>query len=1161
MLSTAELDRLHAALGACRAHGCDCTSYEAAGKVGNYPTCKCGHSENVHNHPDGGKAPARKTSAAWHDSCPSCGSKDVWPHDKWTQTCGACGIVFDEEGHTWGDMWLYETDDFDEGLHEGSLRRQAVTTALWPVTGYGDLVHVVLGNPEDTDSAPEATKTALCGQTPWGFNYWRVMPFDGEDYRPVSNAEDARQVTCPTCRRAAETSVRTASRKIALGETPVWLGGRAVLDAEGSLQHTASDPMKEVYIVEVEPGQFYFWLVDTEFDTEILRAGGPFPDVDAAWREATRMDSPSSRKVWSHPHTPWDVDPEYWRDFFLSRVKTGSRKTAAWSAADVVPGKGSWEGSPLYPDGTPIHINDRVLDGHGRPGQVVSIVPDESWRVPGEGPIGVRLDKDEYDPAPAPTYWPHDLTPVDTVYQHHPEGYPRLSLGQARHTALGETRVPAEVDTLREDSCPICGADDYRGDACNSCGFVRPPVIFHDPDTQKARVEDLREPPTPVDLACDACGAVFPATTEQTATASRHHAAFPEDLEKDKATGTTTDQSDPQTPAEPEQAEPTAAEQVRQHQQGDLCPSCGKGTLMPKSEVNGVEADEGQVVSEDGEIEEREEPASEGGGGYTLLPKDDPQAILDLVGGGAPKVASVHTATIPSPYEDEEPKKPEPADDTGSDGPEPEADAEANPVDAGTENKGEEKARTDVQADVPEEVEDAASGGLSDPAGVGPSDGYLVVDTSSAQTFDLATVTAEEIAAYTSAHPEGYLGGTVSGGQLTLEVSTHVTDPDQATGGTVWDVAAGTKVEPEETPQQVAAALTRRLLSYRRPVRCAPTGTERVEEPIPHRLSGRTQKEQSMSTQNPERGGDRRRQSRPQRRQASAEGRPQRPRQGLHQTLSAMEQRMDRMASVIQRQAGEIKELRTGTRVLAAQNEVLRTAALALSETDGSEAALKATAGLRKAAEQGGAKNGEDVALTDESAAAPEATTSVDSDETVATGDVTPDATTDVENTQVAEDQGALNELTDVTQTHTQTGDATGEVQVQKSAPATTKESNPIEESGWTTASKTDSDDERTWAAMHLAKTRKDAGLTNEETMVLAQRLTKDASITVEAMETEAKTLEQVMATKEGSRRPGRNLVPRRADGGAAPSLAGARTASAEEQPSGGDVDVSDAFL
>lgn len=315
-----------------------------------------------------------------------------------------------------------------------------------------------------------------------------------------------------------------------------------------------------------------------------------------------------------------------------------------------------------------------------------------------------------------------------------------------------------------------------------------------------------------------------------------------------------------------------------------------------------------------------------------------------------------------------------------------------------------------------------------------------------------------------------------------------------------------------------------------------------------------------MSTQNPERGGDPRRQPRPQRRQASAEGRPQRPRQGLHQTLSAMEQRMDSMASVIQRQAGEIKELRTGTRVLAAQNEVLRTAALALSETDGSEAALKATAGLRKAAEQGGAKNGEDVALTDESAAAPEATTSVDSDETVATGDVTPDATTDLENTQVAEDQGALNELTDVTQEHTQTGDATGEVQVQKSAPATTEVANPIEESGWTTASKTDSDDERTWAAMHLASVRKSAGLTNEETMVLAQRLTKDASITVEAMETEAKTLEQVMATKEGSRRPGRNLVPRRADGGAAPSLAGARTASAEE-PSGGDVDVSDAFI
>ena len=981
MLSTAELDRLQAALGACRAHGCDCTSYEAAGKVGNYPTCKCGHSENVHNHSDGEAKPRKRKASLI--TCTRCPRPAVWrvlgPYAGDTSTV-RCEEHLDQAKAQWPDAIVQPLDD-DAFFAQGSRKTEG------------------------------SRKTAAV-EAPQGL---REVPI------------------------------------------PDLLPGDQVFRPQGMVAH----------------------FVDTRGNVSFV--GSPGGVVGRT---------------------------------FTVLSNDGSTLTARWDDTSQVM-------SAPYPADT----RDRAL-----------VTP-------------------EYNQARA-----------------------------SRHTALGETRMPAEVDTLREDSCPICGADDYRGDTCNSCGFVRPPVIFHDPDTQKARVEDLREPPTPVDLACDACGAVFPATTEQTATASRHHAAFPEDLEKDKATGTTTDQSEPQTTSEPEQAEPTAAEQVRQHQQGDLCPSCGKGTLMPKSEVNGVEADEDQVVSEDGEIEE---PASEGGD-YTLLPKDDPQAVLDLVGGGAPKVASVRTATIPSPYEDEEPKKkPEPADDTGSGGPEPEVEAEPNPVEAGTDEEGEEKAGTDVQADVPEEVEDAApeadeapeettedvveepaesepeeaaSGGLSDPAGVGPSDGYLVVDTASAQTFDIATVTAEEIAAYTSAHPEGYLGGTVSGGQLTLEVSTHVTDPDQATGGTVWDVAAGTKVEPEETPQRVAAALTRRLLSYRRPVRCAPTGTERVEEPIPHRLSGRTQKEQSMSTQNPERGGDPRRQPRPQRRQASAEGRPQRPRQGLHQTLSAMEQRMDSMASVIQRQAGEIKELRTGTRVLAAQNEVLRTAALALSETDGSEAALKATAGLRKAAEQGGAKNGEDVALTDESAAAPEATTSVDSDETVATGDVTPDATTDVENTQVAEDQGALNELTDVTQAHPQTGDATGEVQVQKSAPATTEEANPIEESGWTTASKTDSDDERTWAAMHLASVRKSAGLTNEETMVLAQRLTKDASITVEAMETEAKTLEQVMATKEGSRRPGRNLVPRRADGGAAPSLAGARTASAEE-PSGGDVDVSDAFI
>lgn len=67
--------------------------------------------------------------------------------------------------------------------------------------------------------------------------------------------------------------------------------------------------------------------------------------------------------------------------------------------------------------------------------------------------------------------------------------------------AYGETVAPEQVDTLRDEECPICGTTDaFDGDRCQECGFVLPPSFVRDPDLELAKQLDLRgkdsEPPT-----------------------------------------------------------------------------------------------------------------------------------------------------------------------------------------------------------------------------------------------------------------------------------------------------------------------------------------------------------------------------------------------------------------------------------------------------------------------------------------------------------------------------------------------------------------------------------------------------------------------------------------------------------------------------------------
>lgn len=59
--------------------------------------------------------------------------------------------------------------------------------------------------------------------------------------------------------------------------------------------------------------------------------------------------------------------------------------------------------------------------------------------------------------------------------------------------AYGETKAPAQVDTLRDDECDVCGnKEGWDGQSCPVCLYQKPPSIFTDPDTSVARTMDLR---------------------------------------------------------------------------------------------------------------------------------------------------------------------------------------------------------------------------------------------------------------------------------------------------------------------------------------------------------------------------------------------------------------------------------------------------------------------------------------------------------------------------------------------------------------------------------------------------------------------------------------------------------------------------------------------
>lgn len=69
-----------------------------------------------------------------------------------------------------------------------------------------------------------------------------------------------------------------------------------------------------------------------------------------------------------------------------------------------------------------------------------------------------------------------------------------LATDEIQKVGVGEVHVPPQVDTLRDDDCPVCGEhDSFDGDVCMVCQYKRPPEEFLDPDLEMAKEVDLRQ--------------------------------------------------------------------------------------------------------------------------------------------------------------------------------------------------------------------------------------------------------------------------------------------------------------------------------------------------------------------------------------------------------------------------------------------------------------------------------------------------------------------------------------------------------------------------------------------------------------------------------------------------------------------------------------------
>lgn len=230
----------------------------------------------------------------------------------------------------------------------------------------------------------------------------------------------------------------------------------------------------------------------------------------------------------------------------------------------------------------------------------------------------------------------------DPRIRRHKQRYPQGKLPPRNSkVAYGETKAPADVDTLRTESCPVCGeTDSFDGDRCDVCNFLQPPSMFMDPDTSVAKQMDLEKVPfdqgmvgpngmpmggvdeqaaamegvpgTPddgiADLFCPACG--FSADTQ--APQTNNDPAMPsvmdpaaeaipneepqEEQAQENPAADPAQEENPEAPSGP----PEGAQGLVE---GDVCPNCGQATMLSPNDIGEMGGEVPQEIADDGDAD------------------------------------------------------------------------------------------------------------------------------------------------------------------------------------------------------------------------------------------------------------------------------------------------------------------------------------------------------------------------------------------------------------------------------------------------------------------------------------------------------------------------------------------------------------------------------
>jgi rRNA maturation protein Nop10 len=182
-----------------------------------------------------------------------------------------------------------------------------------------------------------------------------------------------------------------------------------------------------------------------------------------------------------------------------------------------------------------------------------------------------------------------------------------------QHTAYGEIKAPQEVDTLRDEQCPVCGesSNAYDGDTCAVCGFVAPPSQFQDPDVDRHKQLDLRGKD---ELAQGQDGQIQQSLTDTDRDGLDDQTGLPVDAQTAAEEGALDqqpllgcnvcgEQFEAAHPQSVDTADPQNAEGLDGPAEGDLCPACGQGALESGTELaqQGIDpqADPNAIPDED----------------------------------------------------------------------------------------------------------------------------------------------------------------------------------------------------------------------------------------------------------------------------------------------------------------------------------------------------------------------------------------------------------------------------------------------------------------------------------------------------------------------------------------------------------------------------------